>query len=170
MKSILLALLLLSTTMCIKKEPIPTILPEATTYGANTFGCRINNDIFIPKTTTPFSPRAISWTFPDSPINFFRISARRSTNNDKDPTNRADVYFNIVSLTKIGPHSFNSGSVEYKGIEYDLDTASSKDEIFITKLDTVAKIVSGTFSFSATNNNKTITVSEGRFDLKSDMQ
>ncbi len=50
-----------------------------------------------------------------------------------------------------------------------ITSAAQNGSITITKLDTVAGIVSGTFQFNAENDidaTKTIAVTEGRFDIK----
>ena len=62
----------------------------------------------------------------------------------------------------------NASQIAKKRLEW-ITSAAQTGSITITKLDTVAGIVSGTFQFNAENDidaTKTITVTEGRFDIK----
>ncbi len=162
---ILLFLLLLSC----KKEK----LPKPTQKGANTFGCKIDGKIFIPKDviTVPviqgFSSRYSETT------KELRLSAVEPP-NEKEKRLQRDIVINIHDL-KIGDNKLDE--ISYARIviseEYQLDkyygTNSTTGGILnITRLDTNQNIISGTFSFVAAPmqiNSLNVHVTEGRFDI-----
>ncbi|SDC85534.1 hypothetical protein [Williamwhitmania taraxaci] len=101
-----------------KKEELPEKLPELTIVGANTFGCMINNEIYIPehrKVTFALNPIIIEYPIP--PEYYFAVYTNRITNNS-DTINNAAISFNANNINKPGRYVINYGKVKYNGAYY----------------------------------------------------
>jgi hypothetical protein len=151
---------------CEPPEP-QTELPEITQTGKNTFGCLINNEIYVPEIRRMLSFQiAVSLNFPDYPDYFLSIDTRRVVNED-DNILDAEVRFNISNVKQVGKYSIDFGTVLYNANYYHTDSINN-GVVIITRIDTINKIISGTFNFIAENeysNGKTY-ITDGRFDLK----
>ncbi|PZE15582.1 hypothetical protein DNU06_17335 [Putridiphycobacter roseus] len=150
-------------------------LPAATQTGANTFGCLVDGEVYIPKGN--FSYKAI-----DLPSYFAgNGNLGVSVRNVKDFEKWIYIFikngvYSKGIYTDIAYHSSNSN---YPGLEIVDKTGSitTVDKYYIdstlnhfieiTKLDLENKIVSGLFEFTVVNEEKTdtIKVTNGRFDL-----
>lgn len=157
-------------------------LPASTTSGANTFGCKINGIVMVPRNSIGYIP-------PGS--NHYPFGYYRGTNYEyeglgggdlRPETNRGSIsiYFqNTNNLpTELGKHKIYNG-ILHNGYNQNYNdnifiTINSKDyisieghgEIFILKSD--ANIIAGTFNCRAKNINDAndiIEISEGRFDI-----
>lgn len=152
-------------------------LPKPTTSGEQTFGCRIDGKRWVPlgrsgNTRPPILTSVSSY----SPNTVFTISAYLGNQ---------DIFL-IVSQPNIGVGryllgrrlslitvSHNSGAFAtdaqtgYPSGEFTTDSLHT-GEINITRFDSNAKIVSGTFYFTGydSTTGRTMTVEDGRFDLK----
>ncbi|MEI7502469.1 MAG: DUF6252 family protein [Paludibacter sp.] len=147
--------------------PIPTKLPDVTNIGANTFGCYIENEIYIPeyRRITFEMPGPVLFYFPILPKYILSISTSRIVNK-RDPFKDASVKFSIENVRDTGMFNLNDGVVEYEGINYYTDSINY-GKINITNVDSVKKIISGTFYFKAKDqySDKIITITNGRFDF-----
>jgi hypothetical protein len=161
------------------KEPLTPLeqLPEATQTGANTFGCLVDGEVFIPKGNIYY--QAIEKQRYDENVGSLRFLAR----NVKDFGNGIGIYIYIKnSAYSTGIYTdiaYTSNNSSYPGLEIvdksgDITTVercfidSTKSHfIEITKLDLENKIVSGLFEFTVVNEDKTdtIKITDGRFDL-----
>lgn len=157
-----------------EKNPLPTELPPITEEGKNTFGCMIENEIYVPEI------RRISWSipgqqsepieliFPQYPDYFFRVSTIRLVDKN-DELMDAQIEFTVnSSVNKLGNYTFSHTTIKYKNGYYSSDIINN-GILSISKYDTINNIISGTFNFSAIDNNtfsETININEGRFDLK----
>ncbi len=171
-----LVLIIVLLISCEKeKTPLPTELPPITEEGKNTFGCVIENEVYVPEIrrtswSIPGSQfDAIEFTFPVYPDYNFRVSTIRLVDKD-DALMDAQVEFMIdSSVNNIGRYNFSHVTVKYENEYYYSDT-SNKGELIVSKYDSVNKIIAGTFIFSAIDKNNTnskiININEGRFDLK----
>ncbi len=164
---ILLFLLLLSC----KKEK----LPKPTQQGKNTFGCKVDGKLFVPKDviTVPVTPGLIAF-YDEAGSNYFEL---RVTEN-KDEENgglRRTILFKIFNLT-VGTNNLNEQnkvsvkiSVDNNQLDKSYETNSTTGGILtVTRLDTNQNIISGTFSFVAAPkqaNSQNVHVTEGRFDI-----
>lgn len=145
-------------------------LPKATEKGKNTFGCKIDGQIFLP------SKEKSSWSGVDpilvinSSFDGFIVSARlfgTSSSTSKSVT------IGLPYLTTTGTHSLKTyGYGEYKleysqGPKYRTNNTNT-GTINITRCDTINRIYSGKFSFKAIDENtgKTVNVTDGRFDVQ----
>lgn len=162
-------------------------LPEATQTGANTFGCKINGKTWIPNGTHDLFvsiPALYSSFFQHNGIRWLNISAR------KDPSliNNEDDSYDDLSLTVALPVSTNDTIINkncyacnlycpyssmrlqiqglFNGACYATDSLHP-GLIHFSKIDTLNRIFSGDFEFSAFDKNtgNTISVTEGRFDV-----
>ncbi len=155
-----------------KKEQENT-LPPATQVGANTFGCKINGKVFIPKgssgTGTP-NPH-VQYDFDLNGQPYLSIDA-----SDYNTSSGGGVFLVYRELSSVGFYpivnllKFSLGWPAVLGNcgGQTLDTMS----IFagggiITKLDIPNHIISGTFDFKyKTLQCDTVNVTDGRFDIK----
>ena len=179
LKTVLFLTILLGLS-CSNNDDPQEQLPPITQNGANTFGCIINGEVLIPKDGIGI-PQPRGLTIARRPNKNFIIDAA----NLKD-TSGDRIYIYIYNLTSTGTYSFGLSNGEedltFKpdfpycwvrtfdtttgGIRYFSNTDSGT--ITITKLDTVNKIVSGTFRltvFNKDNPHETIEISDGRFDI-----
>lgn len=172
---IVLGAALLALSGCSKKV---TDLPEATESGANTFGARVNGDLWAPqkKGIIPTAPiLEASYAGADSYV----LHAR---NFSKSPT---ETEFEIYLENVTGPGTYqlnqntelrpnHTASYAYF-VERTLTpthqwitTSETPGTVVITKLDKTAHVISGTFSFRATDRTgggAVLDVREGRFDM-----
>jgi hypothetical protein len=158
-----------------KKEV--TELPPATQSGANTFGCKIDGQFWVP---------AGFGIVPTAPKLEARIAGGdlyiNARNFSSSPT-ESEFEFYIKDLTVHGngnyvlnavatyPTDHSSSYVYYvhRQITPDNEWITSSGTVTITKIDSVNHFVSGTFEFQAVslyNAAQTINVTEGRFDVK----
>jgi len=174
-KSILIVLFMGMLTGCEKeKTPLPTELPPITEEGKNTFGCIVENEIYVPEIrrtswSIPGSQsEPIEFTFPQYPYYFFRVSTIRLVDKD-DNLMDAQVEFMVDSCVfKPGRYRFSHISVIYEDIAYS-SYSIDNDSLIITKIDTLNNIISGQFNFRVTDIStfsKNINITNGRFDLK----
>ena len=174
--------LLLLSFSCEKKsifnpEPLDE-LPPATMTGENTFGCLVNGAVW-----RPYIEGANIW---ESALNVkhdrgwpdcdqLHISAIKMYYEGEEYTLHQEIGINVwcpeLGINNITPTKgafldfYLDPSCSYR---YSVDTFSQYT-INITKLDTENNIASGTFAFTAINNecNDTIRITEGRFDVDS---
>ena len=159
------------------KEPIDLTpkLPEATKIGANTFGCYINGALFVAATNNPNEVLAISCSYNSISANELRIQGSRLNDSVRDNIkfkafvseshhfyemaiigNSQDAYVNYK-------YGLNSGCFDYN---HNQDNPGS---IYISNLDTINLIISGTFEMELLNEDcipNLLKITEGRFDLK----
>ena len=152
-------------------------LPPETQNGANTFGCKIDGKVWVPKGTDYNSGQNVTayyqHIYSGQEGFVFRVSA---TNYEKKPLE----YFSIVldsSKIQTGiSYTIRNG---YKGEFYAAYWIGSsqaksfyvkeplKGSIVFHKFDENNKIASGLFEFDAVNSyGELIHVTEGRFDVK----
>ena len=170
---------LFTTISCKKAKTGIDALPPATQEGKDTFGCLVNGVAFTPKGSTLGGPILSSYyQYLDSPTAqgyFFNVSANRSENNIsksisiganniiikqgntyilKNYSQVNEAYGSCAIITGAGNNN-----------EY-LTKGNFKGELYISKLDEINQIVSGTFWFDSVNDKgDKVEVREGRFDV-----
>jgi len=162
--SLLILLDLSACTGC--EDKVWTTLPPETQTGANTFGCMIDNELFVgDNNASIFAPPAFSVGY-DTDSDKIYMDVRGLMNGN--PAGNISIIINhpthdgMQAIGNIGYYPSTNVSLcrEY--------LPSSGSEVFITKFDTINKIVSGRFQFTGycvdSTNVKHIT--QGRFDLK----
>ncbi len=168
---------------CKKSTPSVT-LPPITETGANTFGCKINGQVWLPywrcidlvagANELAYNIQPI-YTTSSLPI-FISIFAGNSTNGQsgftfqQNPSYSDHIYGtgNIIDSVIIH-YTLGSGTV-YTNYQTNPDQNTPR-YLQISKLDTVNKIVSGTFAFTlygiiGINTPDSVVITDGRFDLQ----
>ena len=167
-------------------------LPEFTTEGKNTFGCKIDNQIFVPKrkiTGSPYSNPILKATYVYNEYYFngyhLSIFANNEVSNKLinirlngglNPLIEGNTYpisvnqdNNIYGIYEHWGETIDNGDGTGFTPVYEFTTDNSSfGELEIIKLDTENKIISGVFWFDCKETNRdTIShITEGRFDLK----
>jgi hypothetical protein len=173
MPFLLAASLFLLAASCKKDDPLNTNkLPPATTSGKNTFGCKVNGEVWIAHIeggVFDFPIYAIhdtGWPGCDQLL----VVGKRKYDEQADISQQVSVE---LRCPKLGENQllFNKGAfldfrICNQGYRYALDTLSPCT-VFITRLDSINFIASGTFEFTAINDDckDTLRITEGRFDV-----
>lgn len=166
--------LLMLSASCKKqsKNPIDN-LPPATQTGANTFGCLVNGEVFLPK-SRGIGPSGLSCNivFDNGNYNLY-LSAR---NSGSDVNKNISIKIKNIILMDNSINILNNDTTnrgEYYTINNSLTINSFKTNINnqgtlkINYWDPSKGIISGTFSFDAVNSvGEKVKVREGRFDIK----
>lgn len=169
--------ILLTSAKCNKdKDKRPDILPPITQTGANSFGCKVDGEVWIPYTKCGFGNNPCGEFFTDIyktdiqssfPLSF-SISAGREADGSSSR-------FLIETKTNQGISSIgnkiDSVVVNFRkpGIQlYYNYNFNNKLEVFeITKIDTFNKIISGVFEMTLYKSlTDSVRITEGRFDFK----
>ena len=167
--------LILLCSSCKKNKPVNPIdqLPPETQTGANTFGCLIDGQLFLPKGDPLSGPiKKAQYQFVNGKQGF-GISAKNSSSNlVKGVGIQGDsilIKIGIYNLTDFNIKGVLSGSyAEFQsGNINDFYTNTiNRGQLVIKFFDTVNQVVSGTYWFDAKNRNgQIIQIREGRFDL-----
>jgi len=180
----LLLIILLSVTLSnCKKKPEPTLLEqmaERTETGEERLVGIVNNEYI-------FKNNGIAWVDPEyglyswySETTYGQLYIdgfffRRDENGVKHEENLIIELYNIYSTGEYvidqrndGPTGIvNTGQYYKKGNNYHSDS-TYVGRLTVIKLDTINKIVAGTFNLNLINDetNKTITITNGWFDIK----
>jgi len=149
-----------------ERPPVADTLPAITTAGLNTFGCLVNDSVWVPR-VPPFA----GWsgvhelTVSYSPqIDRLTLKAQKW----RDSLFVSQIY--ISGNITVGKDSFKIKGIpsiwlDEKG-SYSLDTFSNY-AFQLLKFDLDSRVASGTFGFTAINEetNDTLTISQGRYDV-----
>ena len=163
---------------CEREAPQPVDqLPPATQEGANTFGCLVDGEVFLPKNDDIFrTGYSASYSY-GSRSGSARIVAYNDDlgvgfefafeNTLFEPTYYSLPSYDTLPNTTIIP---NPEILLRKDNFHPFDYRLQKGFINITALDTLdVRFVSGTFSFEfvhENDDNDTVSMTDGRFDLK----
>jgi len=149
-------------------------LPAITQTGANTFGCLVNGNVLV--SNKLYCTYVQTTQLPANNYFDFTLVATDSTSTGKQTIS---IYTPGILMLKdntsleIGApaNALDRWYADYNndqvGVDYQTGPGSP-DLISFTKVDTVNKILSGTFSFTAlnsVNSNESTQVTEGRFDV-----
>lgn len=161
---------------CRKEAADP--LPKATQTGANTFGCRLNGEPWLPNGYHRMSGEVVkvsaSYETTGACAGCFCVGAfRRERVYD-------DIELVVNKLDHVGTYPLNTTNhwsqpwiaggryrpLQPSSTDYLTDSLRT-GTLTITRLDTVARIISGTFTFSAhqTGGTQVASVTDGRFDV-----
>ncbi len=152
-------------------------LPPATQTGANTFGAKVDGKFWVPKGFGPFPANDILEARMTGTTHLL-INAR---NFSSSPT-ETEFEILVSGITGLGTYQLNTTVSPPASTGYGyyvkrnltplnewITSSSYTGSVTLTRLDTVAKVVSGTFQFNALNmynSPQPISVTEGRFDLR----
>ncbi len=172
---ILLSILtIVSSNSCKKNKDPESQLPPATQEGRDTFGCLVDGNVFKPK-GSPFGGPILScaYQFIDGGY-YFQLAAKNSgdifrgvsIHTDSLQISEGNTYKLEDFYKKGGASARYSVAENLDLIEY-LTTTAVLGELKISKLDTINRIVSGTFWFDAVNSDShVVKVRDGRFDVR----
>jgi hypothetical protein len=185
-KQLLLPILLLAfimlTANCCEKDDEPSQLPPITQTGEETFGCMINGELWLPHGSFPSPATWVKLSVESTklPYRFWQIETEQGAASSTG----FHITENIMkegTIPLLDKSTENKDSVIYAwhysktiGVEpgknlFEVESIES-GELTITKLDTINRIISGTFYFDAYNpDGLKVEVREGRFDLKIDV-
>lgn len=177
MKNILLLALLAFSLAGCKKDVDE--LPEPTQTGANSFGAKVDGAMWVPQ-GFGIAPTAPILEARYSGNNSIVINAR---NFGSSPT-ETEIELYLQNITAPGTVLLNQNTANYPGqsasygyyvkrrirplFEY-ITSAQNTGRVEVTRIDTDANIISGTFEFRAadkTDPTQVVTITEGRFDVK----
>lgn len=159
---------LLSTCMmgCLTK--VEPTLPEATQVGKNTLGCLIDNQLWLPKKATSIigSPPVVYALYSRS-TNELKIGGRRFGSGGSEFTLKAIAYGQGKATLLVDNINPENETYYYDDNEsyIPLTTTSS---LTITKLDTINRIVSGSFTLEVIGQRtkKQVNITKGIFDIQ----
>jgi len=149
-----------------KKEPEPLTLPPATQTGENTFGCKVNGEVFVPNGNVYYK----SFSEPvylteDSLFGF-------SCYNVRDFDCKTNIRVRLFEVFEQGLQSnFDNYQGYFSGCMGGLSGSfrinqEETNSVIISRFDLDERIVSGTFEYNLINDNEeTLSITEGRFDV-----
>jgi hypothetical protein len=189
MKSLQTPILVLVVVICFcfasctkhNSTPTPTNpidqLPPATQTGANTFGCLVNGQAFLPGNTGfAIAPIQANYEYLNGSYSL-RVVGTYGVDND---ISSVGIFTDSLSVTPGDSIMFSSDTLYSQGLAYAL-TSNANNQYYHTKLpmytgllyishlDSINQIVSGTFWFNAINQDgdtsDTVSITNGRFDV-----
>jgi len=173
-------LLFLLLIGCKKDAPdlvVPDQLPPATQTGANTFGCLLNGQAWLPSGGGLSGPFRVTYD-PGYAGGSLQLRINRAVAGLPDGQY---MFIGGSSVNKIGSYAasnagpagiyFDTGRQSGPCQEYDFFNNAPgflmKGQLTITRLDMQAGIISGTFDFTlAQTGCDTLKITQGRFDKK----
>lgn len=176
MKNLILLFALTLTLSCCNKDDNPFLskdqLPAETQTGANTVGCLINGQVYLPSQSGINSPINCQYEYINN--EFFFIM---SFSDDKNSGPNVSVQTLRINLSQgetyiLNKNSIDNGDFTGGGGAYRLSStnkyytnAIKTGELKITRVDLSNSIISGTFWFDAINSNgEIVQIRSGRFD------
>ena len=162
---------LLISASCKNDDDTPTSpidqLPPATQIGAQTFGCLINGEAFIPDVFGSGAPKAF-YQFVDGAYTFvISSSSGGGTSFVGIGIGGIDVQqLNETTYNLIEESSGNTFGKMVKVLDAYTTSVNNPGLLNITNFDDVNGIISGTFEFTVLDNEgKEIKITDGRFDM-----
>ena len=182
MKNLILIFLATLTLSCCDKDEDKTPLeqlPPATTTGANTAGCLVNGQAFLPKGRSQFGPILSCFYQQHQDGYHFGLGIVEKGSNENKSVNislnpqqlNKNTTYNLVAILN-GTSNYNSNFGEYiiyYALNSDKEFRTSTlniGEVKITKLETQRRIISGSFWFDARLSDEIIEIRDGRFDMR----
>jgi hypothetical protein len=161
----LLILLSLTSVKC-SKQSQEDQLPPITTTGANTFGCKVDGKVWLPYGAWNINALTVNENIKNYSINGVQIYASNRKNQALSDVDITLKGINVIGNYKIYNYLntgllYSDGSISYEPF----DTFGI---VNISRFDTTAKIISGTFSFIGYTDHthtKQVSITDGRFDL-----
>jgi len=173
MKNTFLLLTVILTLSCCKNDDdnnSVSNLPPATQVGANTVGCLVNGQVFLPHQEGLNTPVNCYYQFVGGEY-YFTMAFSDYRNGGIETVN---VFTAAIELQENQTYTLDQGftPVFWGGAEYYLSLSNKHNtntiqtgELTITRLDLSNSIISGTFWFDAKNTNgDVVQIREGRFD------
>ena len=136
-----------------------SLMPDLTSSGLNTFGCYVNNELFV------HSYKAGIWGL--ASLEAYYDTIQNPLNIIAFAKNDRLIVIQSRNVTIEGEHAIWHGEYRKKDVKY-LLIEDSQNKLIITKYDRKNPVVSGIFSFIArcAETGEVVTISDGRFDIK----
>lgn len=169
---------------CKKEETVEPGLPDATQSGLNRAGCRVDGKNWVAYNAGLFSGPATSASWLKQNLSGrFALSILLSKNDDYNEVHsQTSISLYVPDIRSAGTFELNQSAAPSQANsnpaygsfifgkpapdEVYLTSPQSTGRITVTRLDTVAHVVAGTFEFTAERRNSSpVRVTEGRFDL-----
>lgn len=170
---------------CKKEELVDPKLPDATESGLNTAGCKVDGKNWTAYQASIFAPPATSALWRKVIEGRFALSITMDKNDDYNEVHsKTSISLYVPDIRSTGTFELNqranpslaNTNPAYASFSFNkpappqlhLTGPSAPGKLIVTRFDTVARVVAGTFEFSAVerSNTATVQVTEGRFDLK----
>lgn len=168
---------------CKDDEPVetvePDVMPAATTVGANTFGCNVDGKLWVAKNAdTDSAEVVVDGTYDKGTGDFYLTAVRQDLSHNN--FERIKIYGSGIFQTPDLPltyimtveHNKVYGYLDFNpaagGCGHYYHNPSAPGALTITKVDTIAQIVSGSFQMDLINNDcdpSGISITDGVFDL-----
>ena len=134
-------------------------MPDMTSSGLNTFGCHVNNELFV------HSYGAGIWGL--SSLEAFYDTVQNPLNIIAHAKNERSIAIQCRNVTVEGEYAFWHGEYRDKNGKY-IFIEDTQNKLFLTRYDRENLVVSVTFSFKARHEDtgEIVTISDGRFDIK----
>jgi hypothetical protein len=176
MKAILIVALLAAFFVEACKKEISQLPPE-TQNGANTFGCLVNGQVFVPRGSDGYSGTNIKayyqYIYP-SPVGYvFQLAA---TDYNSKPLLAVDLGLDSLKVSEGQTFRLKQGisgngeAIHWIGVDFSkrfITNDTVNGEIHFKKFEQANQIASGTFWFDGINSfGEIIHVTQGRFDVK----
>lgn len=180
-----LALVVLLTTACTKETDPQPQLPAATQTGQNTAGCRVNGRVWLPAGDFLVSGAPVRAVYQRvGPTYQLTILLERLTDEAGDPLGQTAIRLSAPDVPAPATFTLNQpadprlgpGNPPYAAFTYAkpspdqqlLTGPQTEGRLVITRLDTVARVVAGTFEFTGREQpaGASVQVTEGRFDVR----
>lgn len=157
---------------CGKKGPKPTTLPEMTNEGKNTFGCYVDNTLWLPSNAIEFYSTQLCVKYDASTKSLLL----RCWRDNPLTGNKAidELHILLKDFTATGTYDLTNAAVGGAAIvvqpELHFSSVVTSGSVSIRTFDISKKIISGTFAFTVRNPDGSVihTATEGRFDLNLD--
>lgn len=184
--AVLPSLLALTLTGCMQEGPLPAlVLPEATQTGQNTAGARVDGAIWRAAQEQLFAGQATQVSYFKSAVTGYQlaISLNRVPIAKNAPFDQTSIDFYVPDirtpgtvvlsqpanprLTTSNPAYATFTNAKLSPSQQYITGPTATGQLMVTRLDTVARIVAGTFEFTAqeAGTASTVRITEGRFDL-----
>ena len=173
---------LLTASSCKKDDTDPNGLPSATQEGKNTGGFLLNGQPWLPKASAvgnyPYTVSAIY-----GPFSFRAHRLSISMFRYQDANNSQEITLYLAGVRQPGIYHLNQdintvvissprpSYASYRvisGVRNFYTGTSAHGQVIITRLDTVARVVSGTFEANLKEDGgpDSFSITQGRFDCK----
>jgi len=168
--------LLFAVPQC-KKNKFNPSLPLITTIGANTFGCKINGKIFVPRDGRGKPGLFVQYEnlgigsgggwYLNIPAVDWASKPNSGVSIETDSLLLREGMSYPIGRNKGMVRTFYLIGTENGGVDIYDKLETDTGSLHIQRFDQVNRILSGVFSFSATNGNgQKVYVTDGRFDLQ----
>lgn len=144
-------------------------LPPATVSGAGTFGCLVNEEVWVPDRGTLFV-RNLDYSFNKGSFNIYarkknKVSDQSISVNFNNSIFSTGIY--LLEDNDLNGADFHDSN---RSCFYETDSipnGKNKGQLVISRLDTINRIISGTFEFTSEKQGcRILKVRDGRFDFK----